>query len=265
MGHMNECIRVHQRLYDGELGLFNSRREGWRSKGEQVEPLQIASAIPTPFLSRSVATLPRAPASSQEPWSAFQILQFQLETAIIARKKLTQVIMAAITLNLECCLPILTSRSGLGQVVGQELQSEISFLDTHISPFVTNTKHPQPVLVSQNKLSVLSLWPGGHFSLDLIQDLIRYQIWSPIQHPIQGVIWYPIRHKILALLDYSDSLKVFAQGYGMFEVENQMHYKSVRKTSRKKYKFHLLMKLIMISLKLGFYQLYMQFLQVIGR
>ena len=85
MGHMNECIRVHQRLYDGELGLFNSRREGWRSKGEQAEPLQIASAIPTLFLSRSVATLPRAPASSQEPWSAFQILQFQLETTIIAR------------------------------------------------------------------------------------------------------------------------------------------------------------------------------------
>ena len=136
MGHINEFIRVHQRLYDGELGMFNSRREGWRSKGEQVEPLQIASAIPTPFLSRSVATLPRAPASSQEPWSAFQILQFQLETAIIARTKLAKVkvigrtnlakvITAAITLNLECCLPSLTSRSGSGRVVGQELQSGI--------------------------------------------------------------------------------------------------------------------------------------------
>ena len=105
MGHINECIRVHQRLYDGELGLFNSRREGWRSKGEQAEPLQIASAIPTLFLSRSVATLPRVPASSQEPWSAFQILQYQLETTIIARTnyceekvtKKTQAIMAAIT------------------------------------------------------------------------------------------------------------------------------------------------------------------------
>ena len=141
MGHMNECIRVHQRLYDGELGLFNSRREGWRSKGEQAEPLQIASAIPTPFLSRSVATLPRVPASSQEPWSAFQILQYQLETTIIARKKLTQAIMAATTLNLECCSPILTSRSGLGQVVGQELQSEIEFFDLRISRIALRHKY----------------------------------------------------------------------------------------------------------------------------
>ena len=134
---------MHQRLYDGELGLFNSRTEGWRSRGEQAGPLQIALAIPTRFLSRSVATLPRVPASSHEPWTAFQILQFQLETTIIARKKLTQVKMAAITLNLECCLPSLTSRSGLGQVVGQELQSKIKFLDTYYvylaEPFVTNT------------------------------------------------------------------------------------------------------------------------------
>ena len=180
MGHINECIRVHQRLHNGDLGLFNSRREGWHSRGEQAEPLQTASAIPTPFLSRSVATLPRVPASSQEPWSAFQILQFQLETAIIARQKLTQVIMAAITLNLECCLPILTSRSGLGQVVGQELQSEIKFLDTHISRRALRHKYKTSTTsIGFSKqiicLVSLALRGCGHFSLDLIQDLIRYQ------------------------------------------------------------------------------------------
>ena len=72
---------------------------------------------------------------------SFNLKQQLLRGQIIARIKLTKVITTAITLNLECCSTSLTSRSGMGQVVEQELQSEIKFLDTLPSlaePFVTN-------------------------------------------------------------------------------------------------------------------------------
>ena len=105
-------------------------REGLHSRGGRLISLQIFSAIQTRILWPSAAIPTREPLgralprNRREPWTAFQILQFQLEIAIIAREKSNG---RDNSLNLECCLPSLMSRSGLGQVVGQVLQSEIKY------------------------------------------------------------------------------------------------------------------------------------------
>merc|ERR1719285_1632216 len=78
-------------------------REGLHSRGGQLISWQIFLATPTRILWPSVAIPTREPLglalprNKQEPWTAFQIL--------------------------ECCSPSWMSRSGLGQVVGQVLQS----------------------------------------------------------------------------------------------------------------------------------------------